>query len=138
MSRIPLDLWIRNFDEGRYDDPALRVQIEAGWYDWFCKDTSLASRLARLAPKVKQIAKSPKIDPTKTYVWFKNNCPMVGGLYDDFRIANLATGYTEYCIVPRSGHESVKGRAEVWSPLNGWNGEEVKGTWRDVRDYFGV
>ena len=136
--RISLAKWLENYDAGEYDTPDIQRQIAAGWYDWFCKNERLASRLRRLAPKVKKIAKSSLINPDTSYVWFKNNCPMTGKLYDDFRIADLTTGDTLYCIVPSSGHDSIRGQAEVWSPANNWDGPLVAGSWADVLNYFGV
>jgi len=62
------------------------TQIAAGWYDWFCHDTSLAAKTKRLYAKAAKVieldraSKSPKIDPDKTYTWFKNNCPLMGHL----------------------------------------------------------
>lgn len=138
QKETPLAQWVQNFDAGQYDSANVNTQIGAGWYDWFCKDESLVRKLRLLAPKVKKIAKSPKIDPTKTYVWFKNNCPMVGNLYDDFRIADITTNETIYTIVPSSGHTRIKGRAEVWGAANNWSSPLVKGTWKDVTNYFGV
>ena len=136
---VSLAQWLRNFDTGMYESSRVDIQISAGWYDWFCRDTALCAKTAKLAPKVRKIAKSKLIDPDKTYVWFKNNCPMVGSLYDDFRIADLATGETLYTITPRSGHTSDKGRSEVWSRNdNNFNGPVVAGTWKDVLTYFGV
>ena len=32
-----------------------RVQIDAGWYDWFCKDTSLVNKTKRMGNIIKQI-----------------------------------------------------------------------------------
>jgi hypothetical protein len=136
--RISLVKWIENYDAGAYDAPDGMLQIKAGWYDWFCKDERLASRLKRLAPKVKKIAKSSKINPETTYVWFKNNCPMIGSLYDDFRIADLTTGNTLYCVIPSSGHNIKKGQSEVWGPANNFDGPLVAGSWADVLKFFGV
>ncbi len=131
--------WLVNYDEGKYDSRSTNVQIEAGWYDWFCGAKSLHGKLNRIAPKVRKIAKSKLIDPTKVYVWFKNNCPVNGTLYDDFRIADIATGDTLYTITPSSGHTGAKGQAEVWSSKdNNFEGPVVQGTWKDVLTYFGV
>lgn len=109
------------------------------WYDWFCSDSALPHKTKRLAPKVKKIAKSPKIDPDNMYVWFKNNCPLNGSLYDDFRFADRRTGHTIYCIVPHSGFNKDYGCSEVWGmdPNNEWKCL-VKGTWQDVLEFFGV
>ena len=33
--------WQVKFNLSGFDNPDRRTQIDAGWYDWFCKDTSL-------------------------------------------------------------------------------------------------
>jgi hypothetical protein len=38
---------------------------------------------------IKQIKVGGKVDLETSYVWFKNNCPLNGPLYDDFRIADI-------------------------------------------------
>lgn len=138
-NQINLTEWLKRQAAGAYASEDTPTQIEAGWYDWFCRDTSLAGKTKRLAPKVARIAKSPKINPDEVYVWFKNNCPMSGSLYDDFRIADLETGATLYTITPRSGHFAAKGQAEVWSRAdNDFAEPVVQGTWSDVLTYFEV
>lgn len=133
---VCLRRWIENFDAGKYDAPDRTTQIDAGWYDWFCNDSSLAGKTKRLAPKVKRIAKSQKFDLNKVYVFFKNNCPCVGNLYDDFRICDLATGDVLYTIIPNSGHTSKHGQSEVWGTENDFNGPLIEGTWKDVLAFF--
>lgn len=135
---ISVKEWIEKFDNGDYSSQNVKVQCEAGWYDWFCRDTSLANKTKRLAPMVKRIAKSGKINTETMYVWFKNNCPMCGRLYDDFRFADIETGDVQYTIVPSSGHECSRGKAEVWGVDNGFKEPLVKGTWKDVCNFFGV
>jgi len=87
----PLNQWIKAFNEGKFDSKDTKVQIEAGWYDWFCKDTSLANKTKKMGNIIKQIKPGGKVDLETSYVWFKNNCPLNGPLYDDFRIADIET-----------------------------------------------
>ena len=81
------------------------------FYDWFCKEEQLPKRAERLMKLAKKVILSPKFDATKCYVFLKNNCPLDGPLYDDFRICDLETGDVLYNFTPKSGHS---GKAEVW------------------------
>ena len=137
-NKITLRQWLRLFKEGEFDAADFSTQCDAGWYDWFCQDSSLRNKTYKLAPKVKQIAASPKIDPDEVYVWFKNNCPMSGSLYDDFRIADVETNDTLYTFIPRSGHSVMKGQAELWGKDNDFTEALVVGSWRDVKKYMEV
>lgn len=106
------------------------------WYDWFCRETSLVNKGAKLMQKLRAIASSPKFDNDKTYVFFKNNCPCVGSLYDDFRICDKETGDVLYTIVPSSGHKCEKGKALVYGVDNDFAEPLVCGTWREVKAWF--
>ena len=86
--------FIERFNKGDFAKPDFTTQCEAGWYDWFCKDTSLMNKTIKMGNIVKQINVGGKIDLEKTYVWFKNNCPANGPLFDDFRFADLESGDT--------------------------------------------
>ena len=127
--------WIEHFDNGDFESPDVSMQIDAGWYDWFCKDTSLRNKTRFLGKHLKTLIGSPKFDPDKTYVFFKNNCPVVGTLYDDFRICDIETGDVLYTVTPRSGHS---GEAEVHGCENGFDGPLAKGTWKDIKKFFEV
>lgn len=89
--QITLSHWIQNFNQGEYDIKDTQTQIKAGWFDWFCKDSSLANKTKKMGNIIKQIKTGGKVDLETSYVWFKNNCPLNGPLYDDFRIADIET-----------------------------------------------
>ena len=93
-----LKTWIESFNKGEYDSKDLQTQIKAGWYDWFCKDESLVNKTKRMGYIVKQFKDGGKLNLDKMYVWFKNNCPLAGPLYDDFRIADIESGDTLFTI----------------------------------------
>lgn len=87
--QIKLSDWIQRFKSGEFDKPDTSTQIKAGWFDWFCRDTSLANKTKKMGNIIKQIKGGGKVDLETSYVWFKNNCPLSGPLYDDFRIADI-------------------------------------------------
>lgn len=138
MSVMNLNVWKDRFEKGEFDICSTAVQIEAGWFDWFCNDESLRGKTAKLGKKLLQLMGSPKIDCEKSYVFFKNNCPMWGSLYDDFRICDIETGDVLYCVTPSSGHNQNKRKAGVWGKENDFKEALVEGTWRDVKKFFGV
>jgi hypothetical protein len=89
--QIKLSEWIQRFKSGEFNKPDATTQIKAGWFDWFCRDTSLANKTKKMGNIIKQIKAGGKVDLETSYVWFKNNCPLSGPLYDDFRIADIET-----------------------------------------------
>jgi hypothetical protein len=86
--------WIERFNNGDFEGKDYHTQCNAGWYDWFCKETSLANKTKRMGNIVKKINGQGKVNLETMYVWFKNNCPLDGPLYDDFRFADIETGDT--------------------------------------------
>lgn len=119
MSDIPIREWVKKFDAGEFNAPDFKTQCEAGWYDWFCKDSALARKTQKLGRYLKTLLKTGAIDVDNSYVFFKNNCPGVGTLYDDLRVCDLATGEVIWTIVPKSGHRSKEGRAGIYGSLDG-------------------
>ena len=89
--QIKLSEWIQRFKSGEFENKNTKTQIEAGWFDWFCRDTSLANKTKKMGNIIKQIKAGGKVNLETSYVWFKNNCPLSGPLYDDFRIADIET-----------------------------------------------
>lgn len=106
--RIPLRTWIQRFNNNEFESLDVKVQIEAGWYDWFCRDESLKNKTKKMGNIIKQIKNDGKVDLNNTYVWFKNNCPMNGPLFDDFRIANINDRATQLVIQIGSPWENEK------------------------------
>ena len=90
--------WQNEYNSGAFESPERRIQINAGWYDWFCKDTSLANKTKRMGQIVKQIKDGGKVDLDNYYVWFKNNCPLNGPLFDDFGFAKKEEGEVQLTI----------------------------------------
>lgn len=123
---------IVEFQDGKYDSPDVKTQCDAGWYDWFCKDTSLRNKTAKLYPKVIQIVNTNKINTDECYVFFKNNCPCAYPLYDSFSICDIKTGDVIFYVAPNSPHE--KGAVVYAAPH--FEEPAVVGKWKNVLEYF--
>ena len=92
----------------------------SNFFDWFCKDTSLQNKANSLFKKVIAFLKHhPEINQDSTFVFFKNNCPCNGPLYDDFRICDKTSGNVIYTVTPKCGHS---GLAEIWGSSNSFQG----------------
>ena len=96
--RINVLAWIDRFNNGDFDKEDVKTQIEAGWSDWFCKDSSLLRKTQRMGRIIAKLNHGGKVDLASCYVWFKNNCPLNGPLYDDFRFADLENGEVQFTI----------------------------------------
>jgi len=116
--QINLSEWIQSFNAGEFDSRDRTTQIKAGWFDWFCRDTSLANKTKLMGNIIKQIKPSGKVDLETSYVWFKNNCPLSGPLYDDFRIADIETNNNLFVVqIDCFRHES---KYTVYERLDGF------------------
>ena len=100
--------WQEKFRAGEFEGKGRDVQIRAGWNDWFCRDESLANRLKQLGKVVMGVTEPFILD--NYYVWFQNNSPLSGPLYDDVRFEPLSDKRDgNYFIVCKdSPHEKAK------------------------------
>ena len=112
------------FDQGKFLDSDGTESECYNFYDWFCKDKALKAKSERLFKMTKRWVTKRNIDTDKVYVFFKNNCPMRGPLYDDFRICDIETGDVIWNVTPKSGHS---GMAEVWGKENNFQEPIFKG-----------
>lgn len=132
---------IKELLEKRTNGALTESDIKDLWYDWFCLDRALVDRGQRLLSRLSSINKAnnvnkAKFDPEKTYTFFKNNCPVNGHLYDDFRICDIETGDVIWTIIPQSGHYVDEGMAILCGRINNFREPVVEGSWKDIVDYF--
>ena len=108
MSEISVRQWQERYRAGDFSSRDRAVQCEAGWYDWFCRDEALAGRLKKISGAVLGITDPFILD--NYYVWFKNNCPLNGPLYDDARFEPLSgeRDGKHFVITLDSPHEQMK------------------------------
>jgi len=138
MGNISINEFVKRFEAGEFEDPSRSVQCDAGWYDWFCRDTSLRNKTRFLGRKVVQLSESKLIDSEQSYVFFKNNCPVDGHLYDSFSICDLKTGDVQYWICPSSGFKNFHSGKAMITDFTKGRVEHVFDSWREVRKFFGV
>lgn len=99
--------WQAKFSEGAFKARDCATQCAAGWYDWFCKDDSLAAKTQKIGAIISEIKPGGKIDLDAMYPWFKNNCFVTAKgtrLVNDFRFADLATGSVAFTILLDHGY----------------------------------
>lgn len=123
---MSLRRWQEEYAKGTFDAPDVSTQCKAGWYDWFCRDSSLANKTKKLAKPIMKLKDSAKINLDKMYVWFKNNC--ASAMYDDFRIADIETGDVLYTVTHKDPNVEGNPLWTVYAIVEGMV-EEDNGNW---------
>lgn len=134
-NNISVREWQKLFQAGEFSDKDSATQICAGWYDWFCSDSALAGRLKQIGKVVMGITEPFILD--NYYVWFKNNCPVCGPLYDDVRFEPLVGERDgKYFVVSKdSPHEKQKWA--LYTERHGFNQPEYEcGNLREMVKYI--
>ena len=137
QKHITLRQFAERFLRGDFDRRFTPVQVEAGWYDWWCKNTSLWYKTQVMGKKVLQLLDSPRIDPDRMYVFFKNNMPVVGPTYDQFSICDMQTGNVLFCLqnLRKGSHGCEKAHWELYAAPE-FKVPAVNGTWKECKEYF--
>jgi hypothetical protein len=96
---ITITEWMTNFNKSKYINISEDIQIKAGWYDWFCDELELRSRMYTMMPIVFKCAQAlGESFCNSHYVMFKNN--LGNTMYDDFRFINIETEDVSFTIAP--------------------------------------
>lgn len=135
---MSINEFCRRFSSGEFDTQSHLKQLETGWYDWWCKESSLPKKTQYLGSKVASIKDSKRFDADKSYVFFKNNCPMVGKLYDQFSICDMESGDVLFCCqhLEKGSHGCDHAHWELYDANVSFKEPVVNGTWREVKKYF--
>ena len=57
MDKLTVRQFITKFDNGDFDVDSIKVQMDAGWFDWFCKGSALKNRTKIIGRKIKDVSK---------------------------------------------------------------------------------
>lgn len=61
MQEFNLREWKERFNQGEFESGDTKTQIKAGWYDWFCRDTSLKTKTYYMGEIITQLVDSDLI-----------------------------------------------------------------------------
>lgn len=87
---------------------SLSSQIDAGWFDWKCRNEVLYIKTKKLGDIITKLKDGGKINLDDWYVWFKNIKMKDGIDYDDIRFSDIKTNELQYVIQIQCSFHSKK------------------------------
>lgn len=81
---------------------------------------------------MKFLVKECLVNPDANTVWFKNNCPYDGSLYDDLIITRIEDDKFLGGFCPSSGHNSIKNQCHFWTLVPEYRTHEFE-NWSSFR-----